>query len=146
MGTPLSRSMSQEDVSMKALGYGMDRDRFFADDVLEVEKRIAEAVARARDHSLPTLVEIRTYRFRGHSMSDPAKYRTPQELEEHKKRDPLFKARTRLLEEGYGEARIKQLEDDVEAETVAAVKFAEESPEPGPEVLEPTTYDGPFAS
>jgi pyruvate dehydrogenase E1 component alpha subunit len=146
MGTPLSRSMSLEDVSMKALGYGMDRDRFFADDVLEVERRIGEAVARAREHSLPTLVEIRTYRFRGHSMSDPAKYRTPQELEAHKQRDPLEKARAKLLAEGYGEERIKQVEDDVEAETQAAVKFAEESPEPGPEILEPTTYDGPFAS
>jgi pyruvate dehydrogenase E1 component subunit alpha len=146
MGTPLSRSMSLEDVSMKALGYGMDRDRFFADDVLEVEKRIAEAVSRAREHSLPTLVEIRTYRFRGHSMSDPAKYRTPQELEEHKKRDPLNKARAKLIEDGYGEPRLKQLEDSVEAETLDAVKFAEESPEPGPEVLEATTYEGPFAS
>ena len=146
MGTPLSRSMSLEDVSMKALGYGMDRDRFFADDVLEVEKRIAEAVARAREHSTPTLVEIRTYRFRGHSMSDPAKYRTQDELDQHKKRDPLHKAREKLIEMGYADARIKTLEDDVEAETQAAVKFAEESPEPGPDVLEPTTYDGPFAS
>jgi pyruvate dehydrogenase E1 component alpha subunit len=146
MGTPLSRSMSIEDVSMKALGYGMDRDRFFADDVLEVEKRIGEAVARARELSLPTLVEVRTYRFRGHSMSDPAKYRTPQELEEHKQRDPLNKARVKLVAEGYGEPRVKELEDAVEAETQAAVKFAEESPEPGPEILETTTYDGPFAS
>ena len=142
MGTPLSRSMSIEDVSMKALGYGMDRDRFFADDVLEVEKRIAEAVSRAREQSLPRLVEIRTYRCRGHSMSETAKYRTPQELEEHKQRDPLNKARVKLIEEGYGETRLKQLEESVEAETQEAVKFAEDSPEPGPEVLEATTYDG----
>jgi len=146
MGTPLSRTMSVEDVSMKALGYGLDRDRFFADDVLTVEQRIGEAVQRAREHSLPTLVEIRTYRFRGHSMSDPAKYRTQAELEEHKKRDPLFKARTKLVTDGYTEARVKQLEDEVEVEVQAAVKFAEESPEPGPELLEPTTYDGPFAA
>jgi pyruvate dehydrogenase E1 component alpha subunit len=146
MGTPLSRSMSIEDVSMKALGYGMDRDRFFADDVLEVERRIGEAVARAREESLPTLVEVRTYRFRGHSMSDPAKYRTQEELETHKKRDPLFRAREALVEGQYGEARIKQIEDDVEAETQAAVKFAEESPEPDASILEPSTYDGPFAA
>ena len=55
-------------------------------------------------------------------------------------------AREKLTEMGYGEARIARLEQDVEAETQAAVKFAEESPEPGPDVLEPTTYDGPFAS
>src|SRR5580692_5475886 len=107
MGTPLSRSMSVEDVSLKALGYGMDRDRFFVEDVLEVEQRIGEAVKRAREESLPTLIEVRTYRFRGHSMSDPAKYRTPAELEEHKKRDPLTQARTTLVNQGYSEARIE---------------------------------------
>ena len=145
MGTPLSRTMSVEDVTMKALGYGIDRDRFFAEDVLDVEKRIAEAVNRARELSLPTLVEIRTYRFRGHSMSDPAKYRTKDELEERKKKDPVHRARVRLLTEGYTEVRLKALEDDVEAEVQAAVKFAEESPEPDLSILEPTTYDGPFA-
>lgn len=146
MGTPLSRTMSVEDVSMKALGYGIDRDRFFVEDVLDVEQRIGEAVQRARELSLPTLVEVRTYRFRGHSMSDPAKYRTQQELEERKKKDPLFRARTRLIDQGYSEGRLKSLEEDVEKEVADAVKFAEESPEPDPSLLESTTYDGPFAS
>jgi pyruvate dehydrogenase E1 component alpha subunit len=146
MGTPLARTMSVEDVSMKALGYGIDRDRFFVEDVLEVEQRIGEAVQRAREMSLPTLVEVRTYRFRGHSMSDPAKYRTQQELEERKKGDPLFRARVKLVNESYGEGRIKALEDDVEREVADAVKFAVESPEPDPSLLESTTYDGPFAA
>lgn len=146
MGTPLSRSMSVEDVSMKALGYGIDRDRFFVTDVLEVEQRIGEAVQRARELSLPTLVEVRTYRFRGHSMSDPAKYRTQEELEERKKKDPLFRARLQLVDEGYGEPRLKSLEDEVEKEVEDAVKFANESPEPDASLLESTTYDGPFAS
>jgi len=146
MGTPLSRTMSVEDVSMKALGYGIDRDRFFVEDVLEVERRIGEAVQRAREQSLPTLVEVRTYRFRGHSMSDPAKYRTKDELEQHKKKDPLFRARTKLLNDGYTEVRLKQLEAEVEAEVADAVKFAEASPEPDASILESTTYTGPFAS
>jgi pyruvate dehydrogenase E1 component alpha subunit len=145
MGTPLSRSMSVEDVSLKALGYGMDRDRFFADDVLEVEHRIGEAVQRAREHGTPTLVEVRTYRFRGHSMSDPAKYRTQAELEEHKKRDPLTHAREGLVQRGMEEARLKELEASVEAEVADARKFAAESPEPGLDVLAATTYSGPFA-
>jgi pyruvate dehydrogenase E1 component alpha subunit len=145
MGTPISRSMSVEDVSLKALGYGMDRDRFFADDVLEVERRIAEAVQRAREQSSPTLVEVRTYRFRGHSMSDPAKYRTQAELEEHKNRDPLSRARARLVEMGMDEGLLEGLEKSVEAEVVDAVKFAHESPEPGLDVLEAATYSGPFA-
>src|SRR5215472_8617815 len=145
MGTPLSRSMSVEDVSMKALGYGIDRDRFFAEDVLQVQERVAEAVKRAREESLPTLIEIRTYRFRGHSMSDPAKYRTAQELEDHKKRDPLLRAQTALASMGLTDTRVKAIEDDVEAEVQAAIKFAEESPEPDPALLEETTYEGPFA-
>jgi pyruvate dehydrogenase E1 component alpha subunit len=146
MGTPLSRSMSVEDVSMKALGYGIDRDRFFAEDVLAVQDRIAEAVKRAREESLPTLVEVRTYRFRGHSMSDPAKYRTQAELEEHKKRDPIVIARAKLLSMGLVESRIKKIEDEVEGEITAAIRFAEESPEPDASLLEATTYVGPFAS
>jgi pyruvate dehydrogenase E1 component alpha subunit len=145
MGTPLSRSMSIEDVSLKALGYGMDRDRFFADDVLEVERRIGEAVQRAREQSSPTLVEVRTYRFRGHSMSDPAKYRTQAELEEHKKRDPLSRARTQLAAMGMDEGTLEALEKSVEAEVVDALKFANESPEPTLDVLEAATYSGPFA-
>jgi pyruvate dehydrogenase E1 component alpha subunit len=128
MGTPLSRSMSIEDVSMKALGYGIDRDRFFAGDVLEVQDRIADAVKRAREESLPTLVEVRTYRFRGHSMSDPGLYRTKEEVEEWKRRDPLNGTRARLLELGHSEAQIAALEDDVRAEIDDAVKFADESP------------------
>ena len=146
MGTPLSRSMSVEDVSMKALGYGIDRDRFFAEDVLDVEKRIAEAVKRAREQSLPTLIEVRTSRSRGHSMSDPAKYRTQDELEEHKRRDPVGRARRQLLELGATEADIEALEAAVETEVQDAVKFAEESPEPTADLLESTTYTGPFAA
>lgn len=145
MGTPLSRSMSVEDVSLKALGYGMARDRFFADDVLEVEERIGAAVERARRESSPTLIEVRTYRFRGHSMSDPAKYRTQAELDEHKKRDSLARARASLVEQGYGESRIDALEKSVETEVADALKFASESPEPGLDILESTTYSGPFA-
>jgi pyruvate dehydrogenase E1 component alpha subunit len=144
MGTPLSRSMSVDDVSLKALGYGMDRDRFFADDVLEVETRIAEAVKRAREQSLPTLVEVRTYRFRGHSMSDPAKYRTQAELDEHKKRDPLHRARTRLEEQGLPAPELAAIEQSVEAEVADAVQFATESPEPTLDDLEQATYSGAF--
>jgi pyruvate dehydrogenase E1 component alpha subunit len=146
MGTPLSRSMSVEDVSMKALGYGVDRDRFFCEDVLEVERRIGEAVQRARETSMPTLIEVRTYRFRGHSMSDPAKYRTQAELDEHKQRDPMHRARVDLVTRGFVEARVAELEASVEAEVADAVKFAEESAEPEAALLAQTTYDGPFAS
>lgn len=144
MGTPLSRELSIEDVSTKALGYGMARDRFFSDSVLTVRDRLAEAIERARELHEPTLVEIRTYRFRGHSMSDPGKYRTPEELEERKRRDAVLRSRTELEAAGMG-AELEAVEQEVEEIVADAVLFAEESPEPGPEILEPTTYKGAFA-
>jgi pyruvate dehydrogenase E1 component alpha subunit len=129
MGTPLYRSLSVEDVSMKALAFGMARDRFDGDDVLRVRARIAEAVERARETNEPTVVEVRTYRFRGHSMSDPGQYRTKEEVEEWKKRDPVALARRRLVEEaGAGEEELKVVEDKVRVEIEDAVRFAEESP------------------
>jgi pyruvate dehydrogenase E1 component alpha subunit len=144
MGTPLSRTMSVEDVSLKAAAYGMAKDRLFVRDVFEVEARVGEAVARARSTGEPTLIEARTYRFRGHSMSDPGKYRTPAELEEHKKNDTLVQARSAILAGGAGE-KLAELESDVEREIEEAVRFAEESPEPTADILEATTYSGPFA-
>jgi pyruvate dehydrogenase E1 component alpha subunit len=145
MGTPLKRTLSLEDVSEKALAYGMPRDRFFARDVLDVKARLGEAIERARSTGEPTLVEVRTYRFRGHSMSDPGKYRTADEIEAQKKLDPLLRAREQLKMLGRTEEQLAALDAEVEAEVQEAVKFADESPEPGPEILEPTTYVGPFA-
>lgn len=145
MGTPLSRSLSVEDVSQKALAYGMAHDRFAARDVLEVEQRVGEAVERARVESAPTLVEILTYRFRGHSMSDPAKYRTLEEVEAEKAHDPLRRARRQLAELGRSEAELAAVEAEIEEELADAIRFAGDSAEPGPELLEPTTYAGPFA-
>src|SRR4029453_3921272 len=99
MGTPLYRSLAVEDVSMRALAHGMARDRFDGDDVIKVKRRIQIAVDRARESGEPTLVEVRTYRFRGHSMSDPGLYRTREEGDEWKRRDPGSIARRRLVEE-----------------------------------------------
>jgi pyruvate dehydrogenase E1 component alpha subunit len=145
MGTPLSRSLSVEDISQKALAYGIERDRVLVSNVLEVEEHMAIAVARAREQSLPTLIELRTYRFRGHSMSDPGKYRTQAELDDHKKRDPLFRAREDLLSAGIGEAALASIERGVDAEVADSAEFADSSPQPDISVLEPTTYSGPFA-
>jgi pyruvate dehydrogenase E1 component alpha subunit len=128
MGTPLYRSLAVEDVSMRAIAHGMARDRFDGDDVIKVKRRIAEAVERARTTGEPTLVEVITYRFRGHSMSDPGLYRTKEEVEEWKRRDPLNRSRARLTELGMPEEALVQLEADVKAEIEDAVKFADESP------------------
>jgi pyruvate dehydrogenase E1 component alpha subunit len=129
MGTPLYRSLAVEDVSMRALAHGMARDRFDGEDVIKVKRRIAVAVERARETNEPTLVEVRTYRFRGHSMSDPGLYRTREEVDEWKKRDPVAIARRRLLEEcGVAEDEIARVDAEVKAEIADAVDFAETSP------------------
>jgi len=128
MGTPVYRSLAVEDVSLRALAHGMARDRFDGDDVIKVKRRIAEAIERARTTGEPTLVEVVTYRFRGHSMSDPGLYRTKDEVEEWKRRDPLNRCRQRLVDLGFAMADLEKLEDDVKAEIEDAVKFAEESP------------------
>lgn len=129
MGTPLQRTLAVEDVSLKALGHGIARDRLDGHDVITVKRRIAEAVERARETNEPTLVEVRTYRFRGHSMSDPGLYRTKEEVAEWKQRDPVRLAKTRLLEElGVEEERIKTIEAEVKEEIADSVRFAEDSP------------------
>ena len=129
MGTPLHRTMAVSDISLRAIPFGMARDRFTGDDVLKVKRRVGEAVKRAREKSEPTLIEILTYRFRGHSMSDPGLYRTKEEVEEQRQRDPIRISRQRLLDEcGVSEDEMKKLEAGVKDEVEDAVRFAEESP------------------
>jgi pyruvate dehydrogenase E1 component alpha subunit len=77
-------------------------------------------------------------------MSDPGKYRTPEELEDHKKRDALLRSRAELVEMGH-QAAVEKADAEVEEVIADALRFAEESPEPGPEILEETTYKGAFA-
>jgi pyruvate dehydrogenase E1 component alpha subunit len=133
MGTSLERSVSVKDLTVKALSYDISRDRFVADDVLTVYDRVKEAADRARQEGTPTLIEAITYRFRGHSMADPAKYRTREEVEEWRKRDCLLVGRTNLIETfGMPEADVQKMEDEIEGIVADAVQFAEESPEPDP--------------
>jgi pyruvate dehydrogenase E1 component alpha subunit len=145
MGTPVSRHLSLLDVSKKADAYGMPRDRFIADDVFAVRDRLKIAVDRARAGEGPSLIEIRTYRYRGHSMSDPAKYRTKEEVDDHKKRDALSRLRRQLTDNEGTKEEVGRIESTIEAQVQAALRFAEESPEPTAEILEPTTYSGEFA-
>jgi pyruvate dehydrogenase E1 component alpha subunit len=140
MGTPLSRSLSVLDVSQKALGYGMARDRFEGYDVLRVRDRVGEAIKRARYNSEPTLIEILCYRFRGHSMSDPGLYRTKEEIEEFKKRDCISIARQYLEGWAVEEKEFNSIEDSVKAEVEDAVKFADESPVISADRLEDFNY------
>ncbi len=141
MGTPLYRTLAVEDVAVRARGYPMAREIVNGDDVLEVRDCVQRAIKRARGESLPFLVEAKTYRFRGHSMADPAKYRTKEEVQEWMKRDPIRILAQRIYDLGMAtEEQLKAIDEEVRREIAEAVKFAEESPEPDPSTLYDYVY------
>jgi pyruvate dehydrogenase E1 component alpha subunit len=156
MGSPMERTNPVADVTLKAAGYGVAHDRFDGHDVEVVQERIAKAVAHAREGHGASLIEVLTYRFRGHSMSDPGKYRTAEEVEEMKRtRDPVRIARDRLLSQGKTEAEMAAIDAEVEADIADAVQFAEESAPAlestvrstvlAPSVAYPQRFDGAHA-
>lgn len=130
MGTPEYRALSVKDVSIRAVAYDMARDRIVGDEVRKVRDHIKVAVDRARRGEGPTLVEVSTYRFRGHSMSDPAKYRTKEELEEYKKKDPMFRAYSDLIDAKVTKEELSKIESEINQKVEDAVHFAEISEEP----------------
>ena len=141
MGTSLARAMSLQDVAQKACAYDMASEFVDGMDVLAVMQATKRAVDRARTQSLPTLIEFRTYRFMGHSMSDPGNYRTRLEIEKHQERDPLRLFRSTLEEEKIlSEKEFASMEEEVKSQVENAVRFAEESPEPDPAELYTDVY------
>lgn len=134
MGTPLARASAVDDLTVRAPAYRMVSDRFVVRDVFETRKRLGAAIDRARTESQPSLVELLTYRFRGHSMSDPGKYRTKEEVEQWKAGDPLHRAEAELAQDhGLSAEDLEGIDDAVWEEMDAAAKFADESPPPDPE-------------
>jgi pyruvate dehydrogenase E1 component alpha subunit len=138
MGTALERASAVHDIYQRGAAYDMTRDVVDGQDVLAVRDKVGEAVQRARSESLATLIEVRTYRFMGHSMSDAVSgtYRTKAELEEYMKRDPIMVLRMRMQELGeIDDAGMTKLDEEVKAEVQDAWDFAEASPEPPVESL-----------
>ena len=136
MGTDFRRVSSVTDFVVMGHSYGIPGKQVNGMDVLEVYKEVKEAAARVRTESTPMFLEIKTYRYRGHSMSDPAKYRTPEELESYKKQDPLIILRSRMEESGtLSTEQYETMDTECKAVCDDAVKFAEESPEPEPSAL-----------
>jgi pyruvate dehydrogenase E1 component alpha subunit len=141
MGTSLERAMSLQDVSQKACAYEVASEFVDGMDVLAVREAVSRAVERGRKEYLPTLLEVRTYRFMGHSMSDPGNYRTRAEIEKYQERDPIKLFTASLQEKNLiDEAGIKEIENRVREEVERSVKFAEESPEPDPAELYTHVY------
>lgn len=145
MGTSLQRAMSLHDISQKASAYEMVGEFVDGMDVLAVREATARAVERARKDYLPTLIEVRTYRFMGHSMSDPGNYRTRAEIEKYQERDPLKVFAATLREEKIiSEQDYEAMEKRVQEEVEQSLRFAEESPLPEPDELYTDVYANPI--
>jgi pyruvate dehydrogenase E1 component alpha subunit len=133
MGTSLERALAETEIWKFGRAYNMACEAVDGMDVLAVREVMARAVARARTEHAPTLIEARTYRFRGHSMRDPAGavYRTKDEVEKEKLRDPIVLFRERALQAGWlVKDDVQKIEKDVNDLVDEAVAFAEASPEP----------------
>ena len=138
MGTALERASSIHDIFERGAAYNMPRAQCDGQDVFAVRAAVGEAIARARTEQLPTLLEVRTYRFMGHSMSDAVSgtYRTKAELDEHMKRDPIALLRQQMQEAGeVDEAYVAKLDEEIKAEVQDSWDFADASPEPDPAAL-----------
>ncbi len=139
MGTPLNKTFPLDDLSVRAMGYAIARDTVDGHDVFAVRASIYQAVKRAREKRQPTLIEARTYRYRGHSMADPAKYRTKEDLEHWQERDPIKSLREKLDALGM-QAERERIDTEVENEMKDAVEFAEQAPFPSPDSLSDFVY------
>ena len=148
MGTSVERTTIQTDIYKLGLPYGIPSSPVDGMDPVAVHNAMDEAVQRARAGEGPTFLEMRTYRYKGHSMSDPQKYRIKEELESYKAKDPIDAVKAAILEKKYAdEAWFEQMDEKIKAEVDESVRFAEESPWPEASELYTDVYvekDYPF--
>jgi pyruvate dehydrogenase E1 component alpha subunit len=136
MGTEVERASAVSEISQKADGYGIPNVRVDGMNVIDVRQAAEEHLAYIREGNGPFFLEAITYRFRGHSMGDPERYRQKDEVKKWQEEDPIGIYRQYLLKEKVASSEeLDELESKVEAETQDAIEFAESSPEPAPEEL-----------
>ena len=148
MGTSVARTTNMLDIYKIGLGFDMPCAPVDGMDPVAVHNAMDEAVSRARRGEGPTFLEMRTYRYKGHSMSDPAKYRSKEEVEEYKAKDPIESVKETILRKKYAnEAWIEEINEKVKAIVDESVRFAEEPPLPEAQELYTDVYaqgDYPF--
>jgi len=136
MGTSIERSSSTTNLSQRGLSFAIPGEHVDGMDVEEVRAAGLRAVSHARRGEGPIILEMMTYRYRGHSMSDPAKYRTREEVQHMREtHDPIEQVRARLLKDGASEDELKAMDRKVRDEVNAAADFALSDPEPEPSEL-----------
>jgi pyruvate dehydrogenase E1 component alpha subunit len=144
MGTSVKRSTSLKQIVDRAEGYDIPGDIIDGMNFREVRDKLSEIVASIRKDPHPAFVEVRTYRYRGHSMSDPASYRTKDELEKYRLDDPIIRLRAQLTREAkLTNEQFDKIDKQAKDTAIASVKFAEESAGPRLEKLYDYTYVGP---
>jgi pyruvate dehydrogenase E1 component alpha subunit len=131
MGTAVSRVSGVDDFSVKAAGYDLPGKVINGMDFLDVYEGLKEVADESRKSGTAYLVDLKTYRYKGHSISDPAKYRTKDELEQYKKQDPIIQLKSQLVEAKLvTEEEFKSIDDEMKQKVQDAVDFAEKSEEP----------------
>jgi len=131
MGTSIERTSNVIDIYKLADAYEMPSDKIDGMTAEAVHEGVVRAVKRARDGEGPTLLEMKTYRYRGHSVSDPQKYRSKDEVEDYKNQDPITKVHSTILENKFATVEeLKAIDDKIAVIVEASVKFAEKSPWP----------------
>lgn len=134
LSTSVRDATANPNLADRALGYGMPGVTVDGNDVLAVHEAVGEAVRRARAGGGPTLIVAQTYRWEGHFTGDPNLYRSKEEIEEWKKKCPIATFKRRLLADGFSEAELQGIEDEVAKALNEAVEFGLASPEPGFEI------------
>jgi pyruvate dehydrogenase E1 component alpha subunit len=136
MGTSVNRSSAGENLSDRGKAYGIKSEIVDGMDVIAVRDSAIRAMEYCRSGKGPYILEMKTYRYRGHSMSDPAKYRTRDEVEKIRKNsDPIENIKELLAKNGLNEDEIKNIDSEIKVTIADAAKFAQESPEPSVEEL-----------
>ncbi|WP_324673951.1 pyruvate dehydrogenase (acetyl-transferring) E1 component subunit alpha [Hymenobacter sp. GOD-10R] len=141
MGTSVQRTSNVTELYKLGLSYDMPSEPVNAMNVEDVHQAVARAAERARAGEGPTFLEFKTYRYKGHSMSDPAKYRTKEEVEEYRHRDAIEAVRHTILTNNMAtEEELSAIDDRIKEQVNASVEFAEKSPYPAPEELYKDVY------
>ena len=141
MGTSIERTSNVVDIYKLADAYDMPADKVDGMTPENVHESVARAVKRAREGDGPTLLELKTYRYKGHSISDPQKYRSKEEVDEYKDQDPIGKVRTTILTNGFAkEEDLQAIDARINLVVEESVKFAEESPWPNDDELLKDVY------
>jgi pyruvate dehydrogenase E1 component alpha subunit len=136
MGTSVNRSSAGDNLSDRGKAYGIKSEIVDGMDVIAVRDSAIRAMEYCRSGKGPYILEMKTYRYRGHSMSDPAKYRTRDEVDKIRKTsDPIENIKELLIKHGTNDEMIKEIDTEIKATIADAANFAQESPEPSPEEL-----------